>query len=72
MESIFLGLAASFGNHILYVLPIEMSSFGEESTSSFVAIIAVDSILIFGGTIIVIECISAENVLWTDISKNFF
>ncbi len=72
MESILLGLAASFGNHILYVLPIAISLFGEESTLPFVAIIAIDSILIFGGTIIVIECISSENVSWTDLSNKLF
>ena len=72
MESILLGLAASFGNHILYVLPIAISLFGEQSTLLFIAIITVDSILIFGGTIIFIECISEKNILWTDLSKKLF
>jgi len=71
-ESILLGLAASFGNHILYVLPIAISLFGEDSTLDFVAIIAVDSILIFGSTIIIIELISEKNSLWPHIFKKIF
>ena len=71
-ESILLGLAASFGNHILYVLPIAISLFGEDATLAFVAIIAVDSILIFGSTIVIIELMTAKNSLWADISKKIF
>ena len=71
-ESILLGLAASFGNHILYVLPIAISLFGEDATLAFVAIIAVDSILIFGSTIIIIELISEKNILWPQILKKIF
>ena len=71
-ESILLGLAASFGNHILYVLPIAISLFGEDATLAFVAIIAVDSILIFGSTIVIIELMTAKNTLWADISKKIF
>ncbi len=71
-ESILLGLAASFGNHILYVLPISISLFGKDATLAFVAIIAVDSILIFGSTIILMELITAKNRLWPNISKKIF
>ena len=72
MESILLGLAASFGNHILYVLPIAISLFGEEATLILVAIIAVDSILIFGSTIIIIELILAKDFSWIKVSKKIF
>ena len=68
-ESILLGLAASFGNHLLYVLPIAISLFGEDATLAFVAIIAVDSILIFGSTIILMELISEENISWPSIFR---
>ncbi len=71
-ESILLGLAASFGNHLLYVLPIAISLFGEDATLAFVAIIAVDSILIFGSTIILMELISDESISWPEISRKIF
>tara|TARA_Y100001960_G_C14610585_1_gene795541 strand:+ start:461 stop:709 length:249 start_codon:yes stop_codon:yes gene_type:complete len=39
MESILQGLAASFGNNILFALPIAVTLFGEEATLPMVAII---------------------------------
>ena len=51
-ESILLGLAAAFGNHVLFVLPIAVSLFGDAVTEPIIAIATLDSILLFGGTII--------------------
>ena len=68
-ESILLGLAASFGNHLLFVLPIAVSLFGDEIVVPIIAIIALDSILLFGGTIIIMEAMSSENFSLKDLSK---
>ena len=69
-ESILLGLAAAFGNTLLFVLPITLALFGESSTLPIVAIIAFDSILIFGGTIVIIEALSAESFSYSGLCKD--
>ena len=71
-ESILLGLAASFGNHVLFVLPIALTLFGEESMAPIVAIIALDAIVIFGGTIIIMEALSRNILSYKHLCKNIF
>ena len=70
MESILLGLAASFGNNILFALPIAVTLFGEGAALPMVAIIVLDSILIFGGTIVIMEAMSADNLTPRGLSRS--
>lgn len=60
-ESVLLGLACSFTNHILFVLPIAVALFGEAAAAPIVAIIAVDSVVLFGLTLIAMEFLTAPN-----------
>ena len=69
-ESILLGLAAAFGNTLLFVLPIALALFGDGATLPIVAIIAFDSILIFGGTIVIIEALSADHFSYSGLCKD--
>ncbi len=56
-EAILIGLASAFGNHLLFVLPITQNLFGEVAALPIVAIIAVDSILLCGGTLMAMEIV---------------
>ncbi|MEK9596906.1 MAG: AEC family transporter, partial [Rhodospirillaceae bacterium] len=56
-EAILIGLASAFGNHLLFVLPITQNLFGELAALPIVAIIAVDSILLCGGTLMAMEIV---------------
>lgn len=63
-ESILLGLASSFGNHLLFVLPITINLFGDIAALPLVAIIAVDSVIIFGGTLMAMEAVGEGSFSW--------
>jgi malonate transporter and related proteins len=71
-EAILLGLAAAFGNHILFVLPIAVNLFGEHATVPIVAIISLDSIVIFGGTMVIMEAITAKDFSFPVLAKKIF
>ena len=59
-ESILIGLAVSMGNHILFVFPIAVALFGEKATQQIIGIITLDSIILFGGTIVIMEALSSR------------
>lgn len=59
-ESILLGLAAAFSNHVLFVLPIAITLFGDSVTLPIVAIITVDSLIIFGATLLLMDIMTLE------------
>lgn len=73
-EAILLGLACALTNHILFVLPIATTLFGEAATAPIVAIITTDIILLFSGTLIVMELMSSRGnsikQVFGKISKN--
>ena len=71
-EAVLLGLACSFGNHILFVLPIAISVFGEDATLPIVAIITVDSILNFGTTVVIMEYLVEKNLSVQKFLRNIF
>ena len=56
-EAILLGLACALTNHILFVLPISINLFGEEAAAPIVAIITMDSILLFSATSMTMDII---------------
>lgn len=69
-ESVLLGLAASFGNNLLFVLPIVINLYGAEAALPLVAIISVDSIIIFGGTIVIMEALKDGDFSYLGFAKN--
>lgn len=70
MEAALLGLALALTNHILFVLPIAMTLFGESAVSPIVAIISMDGMLIFSGSLILMDVLSTKDAsLWQTISK---
>ena len=59
-EAILIGLAVSMGNHILFVFPIAVALFGEQVTQQIVGIITLDTIILFGGTIVIMEGLTSN------------
>ena len=54
-ESILLGVAAAYSNHVLFVLPIAHTLFGDAVTLPIIAIIAVDSLFMVGLTMVIMD-----------------
>jgi malonate transporter and related proteins len=61
-ESVLLGLASCFANHLLFVLAIATLLFGERATLPIVAIASVDAVTIYGGTLIIMEAIRSKDL----------
>jgi len=57
-EAILLGMAASFVNHVFFVLPIATVLYGDQAAVPITAIIVIDTTVIFAGTIIGLEIAS--------------
>lgn len=57
-ESLLLGMAACFVNHVFFVLPIARFVYGESAVVPITAIIVVDTTLIFAGTIMALEFVT--------------
>ena len=61
MEAALLGLAIALTNHILFVLPIAITLFGEEVVTPIVSIISIDGILIFSGSLILMDVLATRD-----------
>lgn len=59
-ESLLLGMAASFANHVFFVLPIARQLYGEVATLPVVAIITLDVVVLLAGTILILEATSEK------------
>ena len=57
-ESLLLGMSASFANHAFFVLPIARQVYGEAGAMPVVAVITLDSVVLFGGTVLILEATS--------------
>lgn len=55
IESLLMGMSAGFANHVFFVLPIAQQLFGEVASLPIVAIITLDSVAMFAGTILILE-----------------
>ena len=47
-------------NHVLFVLPIATTLFGEDAVTPIIAIISMDGILVFSGTIILMDVLTSR------------
>ncbi|MDA0204719.1 MAG: AEC family transporter [Acidobacteria bacterium] len=57
-ESLLLGMAAGFANHVFFVLPIAQQLYGEEAAVPVVGVITLDAVILFGGTVLILETMS--------------
>jgi len=60
-ESILLGMATAFVNHVFFVLPLALNVYGSAATAPILTIVALDNIFIFVGTMLLIDGLSASN-----------
>ena len=63
-EAFLLGLATALTNHVLFILPISEILIGSNATLPIVALISMDGLLIFSGTIIAMDIMSSPNRGW--------
>lgn len=61
MEAALLGLAIALTNHILFVLPVAITLYGEGAVTPIVAIISMDGILIFSGSLILMDVLATRD-----------
>jgi len=54
-ESLLLGMTCSFSNTVIFVLPIASTLFGDAAALPVVAVITLDSTIVFGSTVIVMD-----------------
>ncbi|HSF95152.1 MAG TPA: AEC family transporter [Thermohalobaculum sp.] len=57
-ESLLLGMTCCFTNTVFFVLPIATALYGAEAALPMVAIITVDSTIVFAGTVMVMDVLS--------------
>ena len=73
-EAFLLGLATALTNHVLFILPIAEILIGTSATLPIVALISMDGMLIFSGTIVVMDIMSSKEQGWrstvTKIASN--
>ncbi|MEX0347668.1 MAG: AEC family transporter [Rhizobiaceae bacterium] len=60
-EAALLGLVLALTNHVLFVLPIAVTLFGEAAVTPIVAIISMDGILLFCGTIVLMDVLATRD-----------
>jgi len=57
-ESLMLGMATVFANHLLYLLPIAIFRFGELAATEMVTFVIIDVIVIYTGTLVLLDATS--------------
>ena len=60
MEAALLGLAITLTNHVLFVLPIAITLFGDAAVTPMVAIISMDGPLMFSGSLILMDVLASK------------
>jgi predicted permease len=70
-ESLLIGLATAFANHLLFVLPIAVTLFGQGAALPIVAIATVDALFIYGGTLLLMDALSERGASKDRVLKAF-
>ena len=60
-ESALLGLALALTNHVLFVLPIAITLFGEDAATQIIAIVTLDGIIVFSGSMILMDYLATKD-----------
>ncbi len=68
-EAALIGLCIALTNHVLFVLPIAEALFGEEYAKPIISIITMDGLLLFAGTIILLDFLSTKDLTFADTFK---
>lgn len=70
-EAVLLGMASAFANHLLFVLPIAILLFGERASLPIVAIASVDAVVIYGGTVLILDATGQQGVSLMRLLRQF-
>ena len=68
-EAALIGLCIALTNHVLFVLPIAETLFGEEYAKPIIAIITMDGLILFAGTIILLDFLEMKDATFTNTLK---
>ena len=68
-ESVLIGLCIALTNHVLFALPIAETLFGKEYAKPIIAIISMDGLVLFAGTIILLDFLSTKDLTFADTFK---
>ena len=68
-EAVLIGLCIALTNHVLFVLPIAETLFGTEYTKPIIAIITMDGLVLFAGTIILLDFLETQDLTVADTFK---
>lgn len=59
-ESVLLGMSAVFVNHVFFVLPIAERLYGSVATQPIASIILIDAVVLFCGTVLLIDYLKSD------------
>ncbi|MBO6758951.1 MAG: AEC family transporter [Roseibium sp.] len=59
LEALLLGMAACFANHVFFVYPIAQAVIGPEAALPVAAVMAMDAVVLYGATILLLDVVSA-------------
>jgi predicted permease len=68
-EALLIGLCISLTNHVLFVLPIAETLFGAEYAKPIISIIFMDGLILFAGTIILLDFLATKDLTFFDTFK---
>lgn len=71
LNSLVLGMAAAFANHVFYVLPIARTLYGDAVDLPIGAMIAVDICVALGVSVLALEMLTAEGSVWRGALRFF-
>ena len=71
-EAALIGLCIALTNHVLFVLPIAETLFGEEYAKPIVSIITMDGLILFAGTIILLDFLETQDLSGIETLKKIF
>ena len=71
-EAALIGLCIALTNHVLFVLPIAETLFGEEYAKPIISIITMDGLILFAGTIILLDFLETQDLSGAETLKKIF
>ena len=71
LESILLGMASCFVNHVFFILPIVTVLYGDRGVLPLSAIISIDTVIFFCGMIMVLEVVAHRGDTYLKVTASF-
>ncbi len=71
LESLLLGMASCFINHVFFILPIVTALYGEAGALPLSAIIAIDTVIFFCGMVMALEVVAHRGDSYLKVAASF-